>query len=607
MSTSPITQHARRSAGACLLLFAAALASTATHAAEWTTRHGLTSAQYQAEFENLRDQGYRLTAVSGYESDGARYAAIWKKTPGPLWTARHGLSSEQYQLEFNALSSQGYRLSYVNGYEVAGQARYAAIWEKTTGPAMRAYHGLTGQQYQSAVNSAEADGFSLSHISAFSIDGSPRFAAIFEKDFSLSHARHGLSAQEYQTLFVNMRNGGWRLKMVNGYRNGGSDQYAALWTKQSGPYMSARHGIPAAHYQAVSDNHRYQSYEPEFLQAFESNSGVRFNAVWTNSVFKGSDLELISQKARDYMTAKDLPGLSIAVMRGDRLVYAAGFGVADESTGLPMSPRNRLRVASVSKPITRVAIARLLAETALEPGTLVFGPGTLLGSSWSTPSNNPNIEDITIDHLVRHRAGFLRIDRNGNASDPMFAYAGDTQAGLISWALSQYPLGYTPGSPPVELTSTDTYSNFGYSLLGRVIEKQTGKTYEQYVREKLLIPAGAPDIVIGGDTLAERKPGEVVYYGSGAYSSVKPERFDSHGGWIARPMDLLRFMRHQNVLGESYFHGGRMSGTGASFRIGPGGNGLVAVSNTTASSGELDALMLDIDSSISTWPNVNLF
>ena len=60
------------------------------------------------------------------------------------------------------------------------------------------------------------------------------------------------------------------------------------------------------------------------------------------------------------------------------------------------------------------------------------------------------------------------------------------------------------------------------------------------LRDALLKPAGAGDIVIGGDKLADRKPGEVVYYGSGAYSSVKPQRFDSHGGWIARPIDLLR-------------------------------------------------------------------
>ena len=152
----------------------------------------------------------------------------------------------------------------------------------------------------------------------------------------------------------------------------------SMWTKQAGPYFSARHGIPAAHYQAVFDNHLYQSYEPAYLQAFNSGSGVRFNAIWTNTVFKGSDLELIDRKARDYLRDTGMPGVSIAVMRGKRLVYAAGFGVADKDNGMPMSPRHRLRVASVSKPVTHVAVLKLPADTNLDATSKVFGSNTFM-------------------------------------------------------------------------------------------------------------------------------------------------------------------------------------------------------------------------------------
>lgn len=608
MDTHPLARRTRQRVGACLLAVVALMASLAAHAAEWAARHGLTPAEYQSTFNDLRDRGYRLTAVSGYEANGARYAAVWKKQPGPAWEARHSLTAEQYQAAFDALGHQGYRIVYINGYAIGGQARYAAIWEKRGGPAYLARHGLTAQQYQAAVTQADHDGYALTHLSAFSVGGSPRFAAIFEKVPGAWLARHGLSASEYQTAFDTFGRQGWRLKMVNGYRDGGTDRYAALWTKQAGPYASARHGIPAAHYQAVFDNYLYQSYEPEQLQAFNGVGGVRFNGLWTNTVFKGSDLESIARRADRYLRDTGMPGVSIAVMRNRHLVYAAGFGVADKGTGLPMSPRHRLRVASVSKPITHVAILKLLADTDLDASSKVFGPKTILGSTWPTPSGNPMLDDITIDHLIRHRAGFRRIDKNGNASDPMFDYTGTDHAGLITWALENYPLGYTPGTTPADLDGSDMYSNFGYCLLGRVIEKKTGKTYEQYVRDTQLKPAGAPDVVIGGDTLADRKADEVVYYGGGAYSSVKPKRFDSHGGWIARPMDLLRFMRFQTALGSGYVHYGEMSGTSSVFRVGAGGNGLAGAGNgDDAKPDDMDAMLQDVDASVAAWPSVDLF
>lgn len=595
---------------ACGLLVAAValFAALPATAAQWAARHGLTSAQYQQAFDEYAKKGYRLVAVSGYDSRGARYAALWKKQPGPAWSARHGLSPQQYQAAFDDMGKRGYRLVFVNGYAVGGKPYYAAIWEKKSGPAMQARHGLTAQQYQAAVDDLAGKGYGLSHVSAFSLGGSPRFAAIFEKGGPAWAARHGLSASQYQSAFEEFARKGYRLKAVSGYRDGNGDRYAALWTRQSGPYYSARHGIPAGHYQAVFDNHLYQSYEPAYLQAFNAGGGVRFNAIWTNTVFKASDLELIERKARDYLRDTGMPGVSIAVMRNRRLVYAAGFGVADKATGLPLSPRHRLRVASVSKPITRVAVQKLLADTDLDSSSKVFGSNTVLGKTWPTPEDNPGIEDITIDHLVRHRAGFLRVNKDGKGSDPMFDYTGTGHAGLITWALENYPLGYTPGTTPADLDGSDMYSNFGYCLLGRVIEKKAGKSYEAYVRDNFMKPAGAPDVLIGGDKEADRKPDEVVYYGGGAYSSVKPKRFDSHGGWIARPMDLLRFMKFQTALADGYVHYGEMSGTSAVFRVGPGGNGLVGAGNgDDGKPDDMDAMLQAIDSGVAAWPAIDLF
>ena len=98
----------------------------------WQARHGLTAAEYQAFFNDFTGQGYKPVVVCGY-SDGSqdRYAAIFRKVPGILaWQARHGLTPAQYQTTFDQLRAEGYRLELVNGYSVEGQDRIAEIWTK---------------------------------------------------------------------------------------------------------------------------------------------------------------------------------------------------------------------------------------------------------------------------------------------------------------------------------------------------------------------------------------------------------------------------------------------------------------------------------------------
>jgi hypothetical protein len=92
----------------------------------------LTAAEYQAFFNDVTGQGYKPVVVCGY-SDGAQdlYAAIFRKIPNALaWEARHGLTPTQYQATFDQLVAEGYRLELVNGYSVGGQDLLAAIWTR---------------------------------------------------------------------------------------------------------------------------------------------------------------------------------------------------------------------------------------------------------------------------------------------------------------------------------------------------------------------------------------------------------------------------------------------------------------------------------------------
>ena len=97
----------------------------------WGARHGMTSAGYQQQYNNFDAAGFDLVDVSGYDVNGTtRYTALWEARPGFETVGRHGMTSAQYQSEFNSLSAQGFQLIDVDGYNVGGSDRYAASWAK---------------------------------------------------------------------------------------------------------------------------------------------------------------------------------------------------------------------------------------------------------------------------------------------------------------------------------------------------------------------------------------------------------------------------------------------------------------------------------------------
>jgi hypothetical protein len=145
------------------------------------------------------------------------------------------------------------------------------------------------------------------------------------------------------------------------------------------------------------------------------------------------------------------------------------------------------------------------------------------------------VDDITVEHLLAHTAGAWR----NSADDPMFMNLEMNHSQLIQWTLRNRPLDHSPGQ-------NIAYSNFGYCVLGRVIEKVTGQPYAAYVRNSVLRRCGINDMTIAGNTDALRLPEEVKYYGQGADNpyGMNVARLDSCGGWIARPADLVQFLMH---------------------------------------------------------------
>jgi len=236
--------------------------------------------------------------------------------------------------------------------------------------------------------------------------------------------------------------------------------------------------------------------------------------------------------AETFMKAHSVPGLSVAVAHNGQLGYEQGFGFANASKLEKVTPAHLFRIASVTKPLTSVTIFDLVERGRLKLKDLVFGPEGILRNDFGGPEYKRGVAEIRIQHLLTHTGGGWPND----GTDPMFRNPDMNHEQLIRWAIADVLLTHTPGEHYA-------YSNFGYCVLGRVIEKVTRQPYERYVRETILTRCGVTGMRIAGNTLAERAPEEVVYYGQNPYT-MNVRRMDSHGGWLATAADLVRFAIH---------------------------------------------------------------
>lgn len=250
---------------------------------------------------------------------------------------------------------------------------------------------------------------------------------------------------------------------------------------------------------------------------------------------KQNDIAAVDNAVKSFMTTYNVPGASLAVSKNGKLVYVKGYGVTDKSTNEPVTPASRFRLASVSKTFTGAAIMKLMQEGKLSLDDKVFGSGNVLGNDYGTPPYNTNLSNITIRHLLNNTSGSWGGATGGDVIDYYPTY---TTKQFYDWVINTRSNPKTPG------TFYD-YSNVGFNLLGRIIEKVSGKIYINYIKE-MLAPTGGNQTDIAGKTEAERKTNEVKYYGQGndlqyVYTIAFPRR-DSDGGLITTASDLLRLI-----------------------------------------------------------------
>lgn len=351
--------------------------------------------------------------------------------------------------------------------------------------------------------------------------------------------------------------------------------------------------------------------------------------------FSATEIQAVDNAVNSFMQKYHVPGLSFAIAKGDSLKIQRTYGLADSVKKQLVMPASRFRIASVSKPFTSAAIMLLIEQGKLHLTDKVFGTGGVLGTTYGSQPYKQWVTDITIQNLLEHTGGGW----NNESEDPMFMHTEMNQAKLISWALDNRPLINKPGTHYA-------YSNFGYCLLGRVIEKISGTPYEQFIKKNILAKCGITTMQIGGNTLAEQKPDEVYYYGNKGDDDpykMDERRMDSHGGWIATATDLVKFLVCMNynphkpellkpatlkdlytpsLQGSNYakgwavnsannhWHNGSLPGEQAlAVNTSSGFSWAILVNTRTDGnfSGDLDRLMWQVKESIKNWPDVDLF
>jgi CubicO group peptidase (beta-lactamase class C family) len=357
--------------------------------------------------------------------------------------------------------------------------------------------------------------------------------------------------------------------------------------------------------------------------------------------FLPANIKTVDSLVAVFMNKYKIPGLSFTIARNDSIKFDRCYGYADKEAKELMNPGNRFRIASISKTFTAAAIMKLVEEDKVHLQDRVFGIGEILGTTYGTYPYKRWVAEITVEHLLEHLGGgwadvgFHKIKDQSNDRDPVFLHPEKDLDALISWVVDNQPQKNEPGTH-------FQYSNFGFDLLGRLIEKVTGMKYEEYVREVVQQPCGITDMQMGGKTLADRLPGEVRYYDSqnDPYAFFDVRRLYSAGGWIATPTDLVKFiiridqfpqkadilkpatldtMFSAPVVSPDYAKGWFVNKYGDYFH-GGGGPGLQSLlvrthdgfcwavivntwSHESVFGNKLDSLMHQIRQAISYWPN----
>ena len=240
------------------------------------------------------------------------------------------------------------------------------------------------------------------------------------------------------------------------------------------------------------------------------------------------------------LKARGIPGGALAIAKDGKLLVARGYGLANTQTREAVTLDTLFCTASITKTITAAAVLHLVDLGKLSLDDAVY---PLLGKPrpLGRPTIDPQVEKITVRHLLLHAAGWntkfhsdvlrqtRRISRAAGERLPLSADA------VLRYGLSQ-PLDFAPGAET-------HYSNFGAFLAKVVVERSARQPYETYVRQQVLRPMGISEMRM--EQLAPAYAAREAHrYGPGGreFRGGRGPIAAPAGNWLASVVDLARFL-----------------------------------------------------------------
>lgn len=267
------------------------------------------------------------------------------------------------------------------------------------------------------------------------------------------------------------------------------------------------------------------AYPDQILPTVQTGSDDRVGAPGLSSDLS-DDLLAALRASRE---KAGLPSISGAIGYDGNLQWAGATGFANIENKQSATTRSRYRTGSVAKPLTAVALVRLMDAGKVKLDTPI---------SQYVPGLPETVQPLTASLLASHRAGIRHYSRmpqwwmgwHENYSTQDFPNVADGLTLFVDDSLR-----YEPGTG-------FQYSTFGYSLLARLMEGASGQSFAQLLDETVFRPAGMTDTAV--DTSAEM-PGRVAFYQAEAGRFTPSYPINSSykiagGGLVSTPSDLVR-------------------------------------------------------------------
>ncbi|GLJ32434.1 hypothetical protein SUGI_0652670 [Cryptomeria japonica] len=304
------------------------------------------------------------------------------------------------------------------------------------------------------------------------------------------------------------------------------------------------------------------AYMLSLLSLFKSHIILFLVIQASKATSSSTEMVKFDQLMEKLMAYGNVPGAQLALAKDGHLKYFKAFGVANRQNGELLTTRHIMRYNSISKFITGVAILKLVQEGQLSLEDKPF----LFLDNLSPPTGavvDPRLFNVTIQHLLQHCAGWNDSLPGRNvfilpgalyASHSLGQTAPPTVYDVIRY-MKGLALDFDPGSAMY-------YSNLGYAVLGRVIEKVSGMKYANYMQEHIFIPLGLTGLRMAESPEDRLAQNEVHYHGfdgvdnlllsifpgqgyvNGSYGIVDYRNLDSAAGWTGNAADAVRFMDH---------------------------------------------------------------